>query len=147
MAFQKTRLYNIWDNMRQRCTNPNKPCYKNYGAKGITVCPDWNNFKQFQEWALQNGYNNSLTLERKDNAKGYNPDNCTWIPKGQQTYNRAVNNWFTMDGETLTLTQWARRYNIPPETVMRHLRKGTDLEYYFKNADKRLSYNRNQVRK
>jgi hypothetical protein len=79
-----SRLYQIWQNMRRR----GMPTYKNYGERGITVCPEWEVFPDFQEWALANGYTDKLTIDRIDNDKGYFPDNCRWATKAEQSVNR-----------------------------------------------------------
>lgn len=85
----KTRLYRIWMNMRQRCNNPNKPCYASYGAKGITVCDTWNDYLAFKKWALNNGYAADLTIDRYPNVTGnYEPNNCRWATKTAQSRNQ-----------------------------------------------------------
>jgi hypothetical protein len=74
--------------MKSRCGNPNVKAFKNYGARGVTVCPEWeNSFEAFSAWAYASGYAEPLTIERIDNDKGYSPDNCTWIPLKQQWAN------------------------------------------------------------
>lgn len=86
-----TRLYGIWNNMIQRCNNPNNTYYRNYGAKGITVCEAWKNgFKDFRDWALSNGYSDKLTIERKNNDEGYSPDNCIWVTRLEQSHNTSM---------------------------------------------------------
>lgn len=74
-----TRLYWVWAQMIQRCTNPKKRAYAWYGADGITVCPEWRDFNNFYEWAMANGYRQGLSIDRKREAEGYSPDNCRWI--------------------------------------------------------------------
>lgn len=86
----KTSLASILNGMKQRCYNPNRRSYKNYGGKGITICEDWlSDTNNFYKWALANGYEEGLSIERLDNDKGYYPDNCTWIPLEDQYKNRS----------------------------------------------------------
>ena len=60
-----TRLYRIWGNMCNRCSNPNNPAWKNYGGRGIFVCDSWRKYENFRDWALKNGYNDTLTITQK----------------------------------------------------------------------------------
>lgn len=83
----ETRPHKIWKNMLQRCNNPNDSNFKNYGGRGIMVCAEWYSFENF--WRdMEKDYRDELTLERIDNDEGYNPENCTWIPKGDQALNK-----------------------------------------------------------
>lgn len=75
----KTRLYHIWAGMKARCNNPKIPAYKYYGAKGITYTKEWENFKPFYMWALNNGYADDLTIDRINVNGNYEPNNCQWI--------------------------------------------------------------------
>ena len=81
-----TRTYRAWSNMIQRCTNPKNGSYPDYGGRGITVCERWMVFENFL--ADMGPCDDNLTIERLDNSKGYEPGNCTWIPKAQQSANR-----------------------------------------------------------
>lgn len=75
-------LYHIYYGMKQRCYNPNNPRYKNYGGKGVKICDEWDSdYLAFREWAFQHGYeeNKGMSIDRLDESKGYNPDNCEWV--------------------------------------------------------------------
>lgn len=123
-----TRLYRIWDDMKARCNNPNSISYCNYGAKGITICDEWKDFKLFRDWALNNGYKENLTLDRINNKKGYNPSNCQWITMVEQQNNKSTNHFITFKGETLTMAQWARKLNFPYNLLCQRMSRGWAFE-------------------
>lgn len=80
----KTRLYITWKNMKARCYSKAATHYETYGGRGITVCAEWrDNYLSFKNWAYANGYEDSLTIDRKDNDGGYSPDNCRWITSSE----------------------------------------------------------------
>ena len=110
--------------MKERCDNPKVRNFKNYGGRGISVCEEWKSFERFAEWALSNGYNDNLTIERIDNSKGYSPKNCRWITSFEQASNKRSNHLYTINGRTDTITNWARFYGIKPTTVFCRLYKG-----------------------
>lgn len=86
-----TRIYNIWKGMKARCYIESTKSFKDYGARGIKVCDEWlNDFIKFKEWSLLHGYNDELTIERKDFNGNYDPKNCIWIPKKDQAKNRRI---------------------------------------------------------
>lgn len=106
------RLYRVYMGMKSRCYNPNSDSYRNYGARGISVCDEWlNDFWKFYEWAYANGYDENAewgecTIERKDVNGNYEPSNCEWITIQQQQRNKRTNVFVTMNGETKILTDW-----------------------------------------
>ncbi len=123
-----TRLYNIWKSMRQRCINPKNSRYSVYGAKGIKVCKEWDDFKKFRDWAIKNGYEKKLTIDRIDNSKGYSPKNCRWVSYKIQANNKTNNRFVTYRGETHTLGEWSEITGIKLATIWARLNKGWSTE-------------------
>lgn len=100
----KTRIYSIWVMMRQRCYNTNNKDFYNYGAKGITVCNEWlRDVNQFKKWAIENGYNETLTLDRIDPCGNYEPGNCRWATMKQQANNNKNTIYVEINGNICTL--------------------------------------------
>jgi hypothetical protein len=84
----KTRLYRIWSNMKTRCYNQHNKLYRWYGALGVTVYQAWLDYAAFEKWAVSQGYNDTLTIERIDPCGNYEPLNCAWIPLRDQNKNK-----------------------------------------------------------
>lgn len=123
-GMSKSSLYNIWNGMKFRCTNKNSDSYKNYGQRGISVCEEWfNNPQSFIEWALKNGYEEGLTIDRMDNEKDYCPENCRWISKGEQAKNRRMNYCIEYKGETKTLWELCEELNLNYNLVHNRIKK------------------------
>lgn len=122
-----TRLYSIWKQMRYRCNKEKSHNYKRYGAKGIKVCNEWNDFLAFKEWALKNGYDEKAlrgecTLDRIDPYGDYEPLNCRWISIQKQQFNKTTNIFITYDGRTQTLKEWAKELNISYGTLYQRIK-------------------------
>jgi len=102
------RLRLTWRHMINRCTDPDNQDYTGYGGRGIAICPEWlSNFGAFKEWALANGYQDDLSLDRIDNDGNYSPANCRWATITQQNRNTRRVRRLTAFGETKTLSEWA----------------------------------------
>lgn len=83
------RLYQCWSDMKQRCNNPKSASYEWYGARGISVCAEWEkSFDSFRQWAESSGYSKELTIDRIDSSKNYDPKNCRWSCKKEQSCNQ-----------------------------------------------------------
>lgn len=132
-----TRLYDTWNNIKQRCNNPHHISYKYYGGKGIRVCDEWNNdFMTFYKWAFENGYNpqkdeirkNRLTIDRIDSDKDYCPENCRWATYKEQANNRTNTRFLTYNNETKTISDWAKIFNLNHNSIYRRLNYGWDIE-------------------
>lgn len=124
---RKTRLYSIWSNMKERCNNPNAAGYKNYGGRGITVCPEWEiDFLAFEEWAYSHGYREYLTIDRIDNDKGYYPENCRWSTRMEQAQNRRtpIIPKFKINGTVKTAEEWSKIAGISRKCFYRRYRSG-----------------------
>ena len=119
---QPARLYRIWSNMKNRCTNPNADNYSFYGGRGIKVCDEWrDDFVPFRAWAMANGYADNLTLDRIDNDGDYSPANCRWETHLRQCNNTRRNHLLTFQGETHTISEWARIVGMKADTLERRI--------------------------
>ena len=87
----RNRIYSIWDKMKTRCFNSNSKSFDRYGGRGITVCDEWkDNFITFKDWALQNGYEDNLSIDRINNDGNYEPSNCRWTTQKVQARNTTL---------------------------------------------------------
>ena len=94
-----TRLYRIWQAMRDRTGNVRASRYRYYGGRGISVCAEWQEFKTFRAWAMANGYENHLSIDRINNNGNYEPDNCRWATQAVQIRNRRTKSEINQQGE------------------------------------------------
>lgn len=121
-----TRIYRIWHSMRQRCENPNAANFARYGGQGVTVCDRWKDFSAF--YADMGDPEDWMTLERIDNAKGYEPGNVRWASHQEQAENRRTSRYLTHAGKTLTLSQWAKLAGMNKQTFSARLARGWTVE-------------------
>lgn len=123
-----TRLYNIWKCMRQRCNNPNNPSYINYGGKGVKICEEWKEYKNFRDWALSNGYQDHLSIDRINVDGNYEPNNCRWADKYTQMNNTTRNRFLDYHGKKRTMAQIARSLGVSYSTIQHRVERNQPLE-------------------
>jgi hypothetical protein len=125
-------LYKRWRNMIHRCYYENDINYHNYGGRGIYVCDEWYNpslkgdelratgnpyYIAFYNWAMESGYEPSLSIDRIDVDGPYSPDNCRWVTQKQQVANLRRNKYITVDGEKLTYAEYEQKYGLSESIV------------------------------
>lgn len=115
--------------MKARCHNPRNKRYDRYGGRGITICDEWrDSFEAFRDWAMANGYQENLTLDRKDTDGNYCPENCKWATQKEQQNNRSNNVKVEYHGETMSLKQWAEKAGIDYSCLYARLNRGWTFE-------------------
>ena len=156
IAFCKTnwsnnRIKEIFNGMKKRCYNKDDESYRWYGAKGIKVFDGWlDNPKSFEEWSLQNGYSDDLTIDRKNSSLDYSPSNCRWVTKEFNSKYKSTTSLINVNGETHSGKDWARILGIGYNRINTYIRKyGLEntiefikryLEYPNLKPNKRQSY-------
>lgn len=136
-GMSRTRIYNVYRDMYNRCYNSEDVSFPNYGARGVKVCEEWlgdNGVSNFCEWAYANGYDKKAkrgdcTLDRIDVNGNYEPDNCRWETAKTQSNNKTNNLYYEIDGVTKTLSEWCEKYGIScVQTVYGRLKRGMDIK-------------------
>lgn len=117
------KLYDCWRHMKARCNNPKDKGYKNYGARGIKVCPEWeNDYQMFKKWSLSNGFSlekhgHELSLDRINVNGDYSPQNCRWADINVQLNNKRNNIRVEFCGEYKTIGEIATEYGMKYSTI------------------------------
>lgn len=125
----KKRLITIRHSMYCRCYYKSTNGYNRYGGRGIKICDEWvKNPQSFYDWAINNGYNKNLTLDRIDVNGDYCPENCRWATREEQNRNKRSNRFIEYQGEKMTLSDFSRKYNINIVTLSDRLKKGMSIE-------------------
>ena len=121
-----TRTYQAWKNMRQRCTNTQRPDYRYYGGQGITVCKRWSLYKNF---LMDMGpVPIGKVIDRIDNNKGYKPGNCRWVSWLESGRNKKRQTYITAGGKRLPLWQWSKLSGLTSATIVKRLKRGWSEE-------------------
>jgi hypothetical protein len=124
----KERLYQTWKNMRQRCNNPNRPDYSRYGRRGIRVCEEWDDYVSFRKWALENGYNDNLTIDRIEVNGNYEPSNCRWVDNFVQANNVRTNHIIEYKGKKMTMADFAKFLGMSYSTIQHRIERNWSIE-------------------
>jgi len=119
-------IYGVWKNMKQRCTNPNNPRYVDYGGRGITVCKRWLSFENF--YADMGDRPKGMSLDRRNNDRGYSPSNCQWASTSAQNINSRRAKPTRIGNETMCISDWCRKTGITYGLYKARVRKGWSLE-------------------
>lgn len=121
-----TKLYTIWIQMRGRCKNKANSSYKNYGGRGITVCKEWEQFENF--YFDMGDPPKGLTLERINNDGNYEPSNCKWATRKEQSNNSRKNTIIEYNSQRLTIAEWARKAGLKYNTLLMRLNRNWPIE-------------------
>lgn len=129
----ESRLYSIWRNMKNRCYNPSVDSYADYGARGIKVCPEWQEFIPFMRWAYGNGFKESknsrgYSLDRIDTNGDYCPENRKWSTSIEQANNKRNNHVLEYNGQKKTIAEWSREFDIPYGVLSQRIYRGWTIE-------------------
>lgn len=128
-GMHKNPLYRVWASMIGRCCNPMDKAYSNYGGRGIAVCDKWqNDFLDFYNWSMTNGYEKGLTIDRINVNGNYEPKNCRWVDRMVQANNTRKNKLIEYNGKTQTLQQWCREIGIDHKVIEWRLDRGWTVE-------------------
>lgn len=125
----KTRIYHIYTGMKTRCYNPNCSNYKDYGGRGIGICKEWlDDFQKFYDWAVANGYEDDLSIDRINPNGDYSPSNCRWATDIEQMNNTRRNHYISHNGERKSLKQWSEDIGFSYEKVKARMARGIPFE-------------------
>lgn len=131
-------IYKAWVSIKDRCYNTNKPTFKYWGGRGITVCQQWlDDFKSFYDWAMANGYQEGLQIDRIDNDQGYSPDNCRFVTPRENSLNRRI------PSNNTSGYRWVsyRKSNNKWCAQVRVKDKNIHIGYYSTAEDAAIAYN------
>ena len=139
-GMSQTRFYKRWRGIIDRCNNSKTINYKYYGAKGIKVCDEWLKFETFYEWAMNNGYQEGLTLDRIDNSGNYEPSNCRWVTMKVQNNNASFNKVIEYKGVKKNVGQWSETLGIGKDSIRYWEKRGLSgeeiIEHFIKKKGK-----------
>lgn len=119
----KEPWYSNWNHMIQRCTNKNNDRYYDYGGRGISVCDEWLDSKEFGKWAVSHGYKKGLQIDRIDNDGNYEPSNCRWVTPLENMQNRRNNRYIKINDTIRTMSEWCKIFELEVSVVYSYCRR------------------------
>ena len=135
----KTPLYHVWNAMLDRCMNKNAKSFDRYGGRGIKVCDEWFSYSAFEEWALGNGYQCGLEIDRIDNDGDYSPDNCRWITHAENLQNTHRRRTIMVGGNEETIANIAHGMGVRYNDVYNLVRRGKNGDEIVSIIQRRLA--------
>lgn len=126
-----SKIYYTWYNMISRCYKDVDGTSKYYKNKGIIVCEEWKIYENFRDWSINNGFSDELSIDRIDYDGDYEPSNCRWVDIFVQANNKSTNHMITFNGETKTLMQWSRKFNLNYGLLSSRIYRGCSIEELF----------------
>lgn len=127
-GYTNSRLYVTWCGIKDRCYNAHCKIYKHYGGRGIKMCDEWlHNFQAFYNWSINNGYNDTLTIDRIDVNGNYEPNNCRWVTAKEQARNRRSCRYYTINEQRHCLKDWCEILDLNYKKVYSRLRYGWSI--------------------
>lgn len=140
------KLYAVWQTMKARCYRQNKTKFYAYGGRGIKICNEWkNDFENFYNWAINNGYKEGLSIDRIDVNGNYEPSNCQWVTNKKQARNKRNNVFIEFNNEKHCLSEWAEILNINYKVLHNRLYKGWSIEKAFNTPLRSKKRNKNEA--
>ena len=112
----KTKTYNSWAALKQRCEYLKSKNYSRYGGRGIKVCPRWSKFENFHE--DMGTRPDGMTLDRVDNDGDYSKENCRWADTKTQSRNKSNTIMLTAYGISMIAADWAEALEIPAMRII-----------------------------
>lgn len=128
-GFCGTKIYKRWEDMKSRCLNPNNKRFKDYGGRGIKIHQEWlDDFMNFYNWAMANGYDDKLSIDRIDVNGNYEPSNCRWVTQKIQMRNTRVNHLISYKGQTHCVVEWMQILGLKSRSIANKLYAGYPIE-------------------
>lgn len=133
-SFTKEPWYNSFRCMHSRCYREKDASYMHYGGRGIKVCDEWHDIQNFEKWVKDNPFFKGATLDRIDSNGDYEPSNCRWATMYDQDNNRRNTIRIEWNGETHTISQWAKITGLNRSTLNNRYYRGIRGDELFRPA-------------